>query len=48
VSTNERIEEQLTVTGVVDVIGTDALYRDDERLGAELARAEADAAAWVE
>lgn len=48
VSTNERIEEQLLVTGVVDVIGADALYRGDERLGAALARAEADAAAWVD
>ncbi len=48
VSTNERIEEQLAATGVLDVVGPEALYRGDERVGAALQAAEADAAAWVE
>jgi SulP family sulfate permease len=48
VSTNERIEEQLAATGVLDVVGPEALYRGDERVGAALQAAEMDAAAWVE
>jgi len=48
VSTNERIEEQLAATGVLDVVGADGLYRGDERVGAALEVAEADAAAWVD
>lgn len=48
VSTNERIDEQLAVTGVLDVVGTEALYRGDERVGAALQAAEADAAAWID
>lgn len=48
VSTNERIEEQLAATGVIEVIGADAVYRGEERLGAALQVAESDAAAWVE
>ena len=48
VSTNERIEEQLAPAGVLDVVGPEALYRGDERVGAALRAAEVDAAAWVE
>ena len=48
VSTNERIEEQLSVTGVIGVIGADSVYRGDERVGAAVRRADADARAWVE
>jgi SulP family sulfate permease len=47
VSTNERIEEQLAVSGIADVIGPDGVYPGDERVGATLTRAQADATAWV-
>lgn len=47
VSTNERIEEQATVSGLAAVIGADAMYRGDERAGATLKRAAADAEAWI-
>jgi hypothetical protein len=47
VSTTERIDEQLGVTGVTDVIGADNVYRGDKRVGATLTRAYADAQAWV-
>jgi SulP family sulfate permease len=47
VSTNARVEDQLSVGGVVAVIGEDGLYRGDERAGATLARAVDDAHAWV-
>ncbi|MCX6432272.1 MAG: SulP family inorganic anion transporter [Actinobacteria bacterium] len=47
VSTTERVEEQATVAGLVDVMGSDALYRGDERAGATLKRAVQDAQAWV-
>ncbi len=47
VSTNERIEEQMTVGGVVAVIGQDAMYRGDERAGATLKRAMDDAETWI-
>jgi SulP family sulfate permease len=47
VSTSERIDEQAAVAGLVDVIGTDALYRGDERAGATLKRAVTDAEAWI-
>ena len=48
VSANERIVEQLTVTGITDVVGDDGIYPGDERVGAAAARAEKDAAAWVD
>ena len=48
VSANERIVEQLTVTGITDVIGDGGIYPGDERVGATVARAEADAASWVD
>ncbi len=47
VSTNPEIEQQLKVAGIEAVIGSDAIYRGDERVGATIARAEADATAWV-
>jgi len=47
VSTNEKIDQQLTTSGIADVIGLEWIYRGDERVGATLKRAETDAAAWV-
>ena len=47
VSANERILEQLEVTGTVDVIGPANVYMGDERVGATLERAYEDALAWV-
>ena len=48
VSANERIIEQLSVTGITEVIGEENLYRGDERVGATIERATNDATAWVE
>ena len=48
VSTNDRIDEQLAVTGITSVIGPDSIYSGDERVGASVARAQADAAAWIQ
>jgi sulfate permease, SulP family len=48
VSANERIQEQLVVTGITDMIGVENVYAGDERLGAALRRAHADALAWIE
>jgi SulP family sulfate permease len=47
VSTNARIDEQLAVSGIEDLIGPESIYRGDERVGAALQRAEADASAWI-
>ena len=47
VSTNERIDEQLAVTGIIDVIGVENVYSGDERVGAAVRRAHDDAVAWV-
>jgi SulP family sulfate permease len=47
VSTNERIDEQLAVTGITDVIGIENVYSGDERVGAAVRRAYDDAVAWV-
>lgn len=47
VSTNDRIEEQLAVAGITAVIGPESVYSGDERVGASVARAEADALAWI-
>lgn len=47
VSANKRIQEQLAVTGITDVIGSENLYTGDERVGATLKRAHADAMAWI-
>ena len=48
VSTNQRIDEQLVVAGIVQEVGADNIYRGDERIGATLRRAHDDASAWVE
>ncbi|MBK9179456.1 MAG: SulP family inorganic anion transporter [Acidimicrobiales bacterium] len=48
VSANERIIEQLTVTGITEVIGAENVYPGDERVGATVGRAYADALSWVE
>ncbi len=48
VSASERIQEQLRVTGVTDLIIPENIYTGDERVGATLKRAYADATAWIE
>lgn len=48
VSANDRIIEQLGVTGITAVIGAASVYPGDERVGATLRRATADAQAWVD
>ena len=48
VSANDRIIEQLAVTGITEVIGADSVYPGDERVGATVERASADAQVWVE
>ena len=48
VSANERILEQLNVTGITDLIGADNIYPGDERVGATVKRAYADAMTWVD
>ena len=47
VSTDERVGDQLTATGITRVIGLENIYAGDERVGAATARAHADAVAWV-
>jgi len=47
VSTNERIDEQLAVTGITSVIGAENVYAGDHRVGAAIRRAYEDATAWV-
>ena len=47
VSTSQRVEQQLTVAGVAAVIGEGGMYRGDERAGATLKRAVADARSWI-
>ena len=48
VSASERIQEQLRVTGVTDLISPQDIYAGDERVGATLKHAYADATAWIE
>ena len=48
VSASDRIQEQLRVTGVTDLITPKNIYTGDERVGATLKRAYADATAWIE
>jgi sulfate permease, SulP family len=48
VSANQRIQEQLAVTGITDLIGFENVYTGDERVGATVKRAHADAMAWIE
>jgi sulfate permease, SulP family len=47
VSASDRIQEQLRVTGVTDLIAPENIYPGDERVGATLKRAYADATAWI-
>ena len=47
VSANDRIQEQLRVTGVATALGPDAIYATDDRVGLASARALADAQDWV-
>lgn len=47
VSANERIIEQLAITGITELIGEDSIYPGDERVGATIARAEHDAGQWI-
>ena len=47
VSANERIIEQLRVTGVTETVGDANLYPGDERVGAATRRAITDANEWV-
>jgi len=47
VSATERIQHQLEVTGVTAVVGEENIYPTDERLGATVRRAYADAQSWV-
>jgi CMP-2-keto-3-deoxyoctulosonic acid synthetase len=48
VSASERIQEQLRVTGVTDLITLENIYTGDERVAATLKRAYADAMTWIE
>ena len=48
VSASERIQEQLRITGVTDVITPENIYSGDERVAATLKRAYADAMTWIE
>jgi sulfate permease, SulP family len=47
VSASDRIQEQLRVTVVTALIGPGNIYPGDERVGATLKRAYADAQAWI-
>jgi SulP family sulfate permease len=47
VSASQRIREQLAATGVADLIGPANIYPGDERVGATLRRAYADAERWL-
>ena len=48
VSASDRIQEQLRVTGVTDLITPENIYSGDERVAATLKRAYADAMTWIE
>jgi len=48
VSAADRVIEQLSITGVTDLIGAENLYPSDEWLGATLTSAHQDAETWVE
>jgi hypothetical protein len=47
VSVNERLSDQLQVTGLADFIGHDNIYRSTERVGTVLEQAYRDARAWI-
>jgi MFS superfamily sulfate permease-like transporter len=48
VSAGEQVQEQLRVTRVTDLAGPENIYTGDERVGATLKRAYADATAWIQ
>lgn len=48
VTAGERVQDQLTVAGITDAIGTENVYTGDERLGAAVRRAYDDAVRWVD
>jgi SulP family sulfate permease len=48
VSANDRVIEQLVVTGILETVGSENVYAGDERVGATLRRAYADASEWVQ
>lgn len=48
VSGDEQLNSQLNVTGVTAVVGSENVYTSDERVGATVRRAHAEAVAWVE
>ncbi len=48
VSTNERVEEQLEVAGIFDVVDAADVLRGNERVGGTLRSANTSALAWVE
>jgi len=48
VSASKQIQDQLHTAGVTDVIGAEAIYTGDERVGATLSRACVEATAWIE
>jgi SulP family sulfate permease len=48
VSASERVRDQLRMTGVTDLIGPDNIYPTDERVGATLKHAYADAQSWIQ
>jgi SulP family sulfate permease len=47
-SADPRVVHQLEVGGVLDIVGSDGLILGDDRVGAAVARAVADARAWIE
>ena len=48
VSANQRVQDQLRVAGITATIGQENVYATDERVGATLKRAHADAVTWIE
>lgn len=48
VSANDRIVEQFTVAGLLDVVPAEDIHFGDDRVGAALRRAEAEAVDWVD
>jgi sulfate permease, SulP family len=48
VSTNERVEHQFAVNGIMSAIGPENVYRGNERVGATLRRAHGEAQTWID
>ncbi len=48
VSGNDQLNDQLAVTGVTAAVGRDNIYTSDERVGATVRRAHAEALQWIE